>query len=214
MAPRRNRLPGLSTTGRRKNRSKVETTDLGLETSRIKYRTSGVQPSTGSDSDSAIFVRHYIPSFINGEIYGSAGPSIIGNYQEAKFLPGTTARWIPNCGTQTSGRVYVCFITNSELMASIPDLITASARINFIRSVGNYQSFPVWQESNVVVPTTLRRRMFEVNTTSSLDDIDLERSCQVLMFSIIAGAPANTICGGFDYTDSVMMSGPKGAPST
>ena len=199
------RTAGLATVGRRKMNRSVSVRGLGSEHSTVKYRTSGVIINTTTKT---IYNRHFIPGYITSEIYANAGTNVVANYQEAKFVPGTVARWIPSVGTTTSGRINIAFVTNPELMLAYDLLSTDEARLAFIQGIGNYESYPVWQEFTVSVPTYLRHRMYSVNFTAALTDIvSLDRSCQVYMISILTGAPAETAVGQFDFTDNVVMQG-------
>lgn len=206
------RTAGMTTVGRRKMNRSVTVRGLGSENSTVKYRTSGTIVNT---TTSNMYNRHFIPGYIYAEIYANAGTNIVANYQEAKFVPGTVARWVPTVGTTTSGRINIAFITNPESMLAYDNLSTDATRLAFIQGVGNYDSYPIWQEFTVSVPTYLRHRMYSTNVTADLTSVvSLDRACQVYMIALVTGAPTATVVGQFDFTDNVAMQGLSAAGFT
>lgn len=168
----------------------------------IKYAALGDTQVTDA-SGRAGPVRYYIPGFTVG-LANAVGPSIVSYYSTGKFLAGTRIRWEPSVSFTTTGRVYVGFTDNPEAARTTSLALYASQ----VKGLQDMISFPVWQETNVPFPMTMRRKRFDVNASASLSSVDvLDRSCQTAMFAVIDGAPENTVCGSFWHHDQVDVEG-------
>lgn len=171
----------------------------------LDYNAIGTTVVTGTGG-STTDLRPYIPGVSNG-LNGSAGPSVAGYYSTGKFLPGTSAKWEPSVSFTTSGRVYVGFTDNPEVVSKF---IAGAAvdRTSAIRSLSNVTSFPVWQETDIQVPSRLRRKMFDVNQTIDVSNVDaLDRSMQTAMLFAVDGAAANLTVGSFWFHDKLVVEG-------
>lgn len=205
---KRNRPPTMANRG---SGTIVEYSSLG--------QVQGVTPG-----GYAVMSRDYVPGAV-GPLVQSAGVRVVGNYSTAKFLPGTKIRWEPSVSFTTTGRIFAGFTDNPEVAAVISTAINNAFTtglpadfllvVNLVKGLGNVASWPVWQETELTVPSKLRRKMFDVNETYSNTDTNiLDRSGQVFMFSAGEGLPANTTLGGFWYHDKVMVEGLRPALAT
>lgn len=150
--------------------------------------------------------RPYVPGTGNS-LVNTVGPNIVSFYSTAKFLPGTKLRWEPSVSFNTTGRVYVGFTDNPEVMASIVGL-TGGAYVNAVKGLGDVISFPIWQETDIPFPTKLRRKMFDVNSTITVTDVNaMDRSAQTFFFAAIDGAPASSSMGSFWFHDRLAVEG-------
>lgn len=201
---RRNTQPGMTPTS--------------PDSSIVKYSALGLGLVTNSTLGSATYYRSYIPGNGNA-ITNAAGPSVVSYYSTGKFLAGTRIRWEPSVSFTTSGRVYVGFTDNPELMVNLnaaralyegtPTLANYTAYANAVKSLGTIQSFPVWQETDIVFPLETRRKRFDCNVTVDYGSTDvLDRSAQRAMYVAFDGGPATpTALGSFWYHDVVSVEG-------
>lgn len=201
--------------GVRKRRNSAPTSDG----TRIKY--NAVQqafPTVTSGYTGEI--RSYVPG-LKPPLAQTVGPELVSYYSTGKFLPGTSARWEPSVSFTTTGRVFVGFTDNPEVATSIATLFgtaltagTAAAwgdYANAVKGLGSLQSWPVWQETEVSVPSNLRRKMFDVNETLTIGPDVLDRSMQTLMAVAIEGLPGGVgNPGGFWFHDNVQVEGLHG----
>jgi len=179
---------------------------VGSDRTTLGYRSIGATITTDTDGLAA-YGRHYIPGYTGGALVSSAGVAVANYYSDGKFNPGSRIKWVPEQGFTTTGRVYVGFTTNAEIMAGW-DGMTQAARNNFVRSLGNAISFPIYQETEIQVPTELRRRLFDINANVALNSVDvLDRCCQTLLVCVIIGAPAIKTAGAFEFYDNVYLEG-------
>jgi len=192
------------TTRRRRNRAPQS--ESAGDSTVVKYSTIGSGITTDS-SGLGYTKRFYIPGNATGLAAG-IGPALASYYSTGKFTPGTTIRWEPSVSFTTSGRVYVGFTDNPEVIAAINVISPLSSYVAAVKSLGDVVSFPVWQETDVHFPTKLRRKMFDTNSTADTTDANvLDRSCQITMFAAIDGTPASTSLGGFWYHDRIHVEG-------
>lgn len=200
---------------------------VGTDSSIIRYNAlgsvAGVDGSGGS-VDRRLYIGGNIAAGTPGTLISTIGPGIVANYSSCRFLPGTRVKWTPTCSFNTSGRVYVGFTDNPEVMATLNGLISVyasgqttapAAFINYrnaVQALGSVISFPVWQETNVPFPTKMRRKRFDVNEVMDLSNADtLDRSCQTCMYAVITGvAPVGASVGQFEYHDIVDVEGIQG----
>lgn len=190
----------------RRRRTQAINGSVGADKTTLKYRAIGGTYTTNSEGFT-FMARAYCPGFNDGSIAGAAGIAVLAYYSDGKFLPGTSCRWIPNVGFTTSGRVYVGYSTNPEVIASW-NSATSASKTTIIQGLGNTVSFPIYQETDVIVPTELRRRMFDTNESIDLTDVNqVDRSVQVFMMAVVVGGPADSGIGNFEYHDHAYVSG-------
>lgn len=207
MRKRRNTQPGMTSTS--------------SDSSIVKYSVLGLNMSTDGALGTSTYYRSYIPGNTNAVANGS-GPSICSYYSTGKFIAGTRIRWEPSVSFTTSGRVYVGFTDNPEIMVNInaarnvyiatPTLANYNAYANAVKSLGSVQSFPVWQETDIALPLDTRRKRFDINTAVDYGSADvLDRSSQRVMYVAVDGGPATaTLLGSFWYHDVVSVEGVTG----
>lgn len=185
----------------------------------IKYSTLGGTVTTNSTLGTSAVVRYYAPGYPLG-LVNSVGPDLVSAYSTGKFLPGTNMRWEPSVSFTTSGRVYVGFTDNPEVIKNIQDALTAygttptaasyAAYANQVKGLGTMRSFPVWQETVLEVPTRLRRKRFDTNVTIDLTDTNaFDRSVQCAAFFAFDGiaSGSSVTLGSFWYHDAVDVEG-------
>lgn len=186
--------------------------NVGSDQTTLAYRASGNYFTTNAGGE-IIGSRLYIPGHLGSAILANAGVGVCSYYSGGKFLPGTHSKWTPGVGFTATGRVFVAFTTSPEVYISWATLATNAAKIDAIRGFGNCVSFPSYQETTVQVPTTLRRRLFDVNINPLPDADEYDRSCQIFMMWGAWGAPATTNLGNFEYHDRVYMEGLSMVPT-
>lgn len=201
-----NAVAGTAKRRRRNNRTpSIRGTDSNQN---VRYATLGISISSSAGGVSEGYYRAYIPGSSSG-LTAPSGPSICSFYSTGKFLPGTTAEWVPSVGFTTSGRVYVGYTDNPELVATIAGLSGVSYA-TAVKSLGDVISFPVYQNEKWAVPTKLRKKMFDANALWVATADVLDRCMQTTMFVYIEGAPSSTVLGGMRFEDNVMVEGITG----
>ncbi len=171
----------------------------------VKYSALGTSVVTDVNGESN-YRRLYIPGRSSG-LTNTVGPDIVAKYSTGKFTNGTHTRWEPSVSFTTSGRVYVGFTDNPEVMETI-NSYTGTTFNNAVKGLGDVVSFPVWQETDVPVPTKLRRKMFDSNEVlGTIDANVLDRSAQIGIFVAVDGAPINTTLGSMWFHDVVVVEG-------
>lgn len=192
--------------GERARRTRQSTFNrVGADSTVIRGNCIGVLDT--SDTNGQVSnTRTYIPGFTSG-LSGSVPQQLAAFYSEGKFLPGTTAKWVPNVGFTTTGRITVAFTTSPEVMAYYGTLGTFAARESFLRGVGNAVNFPVYEERTIAVPTTLRRKLFDTNSSVTPGVDVFDRSAQIIMMWTINGAPISTTMGSWEYHDHMHVTG-------
>lgn len=191
--------------GVRRRRNKAPVSSGSGDRTVIKYSSIG---DTQSSTAGGLLVgnRVYIPGRAGG-LANSVGPSLVAYYSSAKFLPGTKLRWEPSVPFTTSGRIYVGFTDNPEVISAL----WASSGITFVERVkglGSVISFPVWQETEVPFPTTLRRKRFDVNAYADVTDNNItDRCAQTAVFIAGEGITPSTTCGHLWFHDVVDCEG-------
>lgn len=170
----------------------------------VKYSALGQTLSSDVNGD-VWYHRLYIPGF-SGGLTQTVGPAVVGYYSTGKFQPGTTLRWEPSVSFNTTGRVYVGFTDNPEVIENLRPLSGGTA-VNAVKGLGDVISFPVWQETEIPFNTRMRRKMFDTNLTftSGIDTVD--RCCQTAMFLAVDGMPASTRAGSLWFHDNVAVEG-------
>lgn len=162
------------------------------------------------------------------------GPNVVGNYSTCKFMPGTTIVWEPVVGSTFSGRVHYCFTQSPEVIYSLRVMQQAVANNptdpnivarfqDALATMGTANSFPVWMEKTINVPTNCRHKMFTVdgsldaagdNKNSLISAFD--RSVQTGFFYFISVPPDQPELyplGTFIYHDKVLVEGLSGVPT-
>nr|WRQ65617.1 hypothetical protein [Tolivirales sp.] len=191
--------------GRRRRRVSGPTSTGGSDAAIIRYHSIGTSMVTDSDGNGYI-KRYYVPGNTNN-LTNSVGPSLVSAYSVAKFLPGTKVRWEPSVTFNTSGRVFVGFTDNPEVVTAFDALPTVAAVVAAVKGLGDVLSFPVWQETDISFPTRLRRKLFDINqnTISSTDTLD--RCMQIYMIAAVEGVDGVVSTGSFWFHDVVQASG-------
>lgn len=136
--------------------------------------------------------------------------SVAKHYSTFKFLPGTKVRWEPACSFNTSGRVFCGWTDNPEVMATLSTAATPSALGNFLQNMGTFQSFPVWQETDINFPTRLRRKRYDINQDLNNTNVDqLDRCAQQGFFAVVVGGNllGTDSYGAMWYHDKVDVEG-------
>lgn len=189
----------------RKRQNRLSSMTAG-DSNRLKYASLGVTLSTTSGGNVWDFYRVYAPGAASG-LTATVGPTIASYYSTGKFLPGTMVEWVPSVGFTTSGRVFVGFTDNPEVMINIIALVGTSAYGAAIKGLGDVISFPIYENRSWMVPTKLRRKMFDVNASGTFSSDELDRSAQTAMFIAIEGGPASTAVGGIRCVDNLLVEG-------
>ncbi len=189
---------------RRRRNKQPNVTQTSGTSSIIKYSALG-STVTSDVNGEAWYHRLYIPGF-GGGLTQTVGSSIVSYYSTAKFQAGTTLRWEPSVSFSTSGRVYVGFTDNPEVIEALR-ILTGSNAVNAVKGLGDVISFPVWQETDVPFSPRMRRKMFDTNQTAVTGADTLDRCCQTAMFLAIDGMPVTTRAGSVWFHDNVAVEG-------
>lgn len=197
--------PQPVTGGIRKRRTTSPRMAGGADSTIVEYAALGINVTTDG-SGLAESRRYYTPGSSN-RLTSFVGPEVVSNYSTGKFLPGTKIRWEPSVSFTTSGRIYVGFTDNPEVMTRIATLGTLADWVNAVQSMGGMISFPVWQETEINFPTRCRRKYFDTNVNASFTVDELDRTCQTMMVCGVNGAPATTTLGSFWFHDKVAVEG-------
>lgn len=193
---------------RRRRNTQPTSRRTSSNSSVIEYSCLGTVVTTDVNGRAAPR-RLYIPGY-SATIANSVGPSVVSYYSTAKFLPGTKIRWEPSVSFNTTGRVYVGFTDNPEVMVAFNTIATVADWVNQVKGLGDLESFPIWQETEITVPTKLRRKMFDTNQNVVNTSTDvLDRCCQIYMVAAVEGAPvaAEIDVGSFWYHDKLTVEG-------
>lgn len=193
--------------GVRRRRNTQATVDThSADTSLVEYRALSATLQSNATSV-AQYERFYVPG-LPGGLANPTGTSIVSYYSTGKFTNKTSVRWEPSVSFTTTGRLFVAFTDNPEVISTISGSFTTPATFSaYVRGMGNVVSFPVWQETDIVIPTRLRRKMFDTNSSITATPDILDRSCQIYMCVCAEGVPASTTLGGFAFKDSVIVEG-------
>lgn len=192
----------------------------------VKYRTEGATLAAAASADHRLFIGGNTNGLQAGR---SPGPIVVSCYNNYRFMPGTRIKWEPSVGSTATGRLYYCFLDNSELIARMMEMYTnwradpTSTNYNTIasaiRSVGNCESFPIWMEKEITFPTYSRKKQYSVETQYEFDystpaDRErhyntVDRTTQKGFFYIVLGAeaPSTGNFGSFWYHDVVQVQG-------
>lgn len=193
------------TGGVRKRRTSGPTASNRGSNTLLKYHSIGITVNTTAAGLGAT-QRRYAPGYSTG-LSNAVGPTVAASYSTGKFLPGTAIRWEPSVSFTTTGRVYVGFTDNPEVMVALDSITSESQAVNAVKGLENVRSFPVWQETDISFPTTLRRRRFDVNESMAVNVDVYDRSIQQYMYIVVEGAPASTSLGSFWYHDVLEVEG-------
>jgi hypothetical protein len=196
----------FSTSVRKRRNSQPSITKTSNDSALLKYSAIGTYLGSDSGGLAVPSQRIYIPGYGN-DLFNAVGPSLVGKYSVGKFMPGTKVRWEPSVGATTSGRIFVGFTDNPEVITTLLAL-TGTTYVSAVRGLGDVVSFPVWQETDITFPTRCRRKMFDTNSTATLDTNIFDRSCQMVMFVAGDALPVSTsTLGNFWYHDAVTVAG-------
>lgn len=208
MVKRANRQTPVKGGVRRKRNSQPKMQATSADSSIVKYHALG--SGLVSDANGRIATQRYYCGGSTYNLRSTAGPYVVGVYSTFRFMPGSKVRWEPNVSFTTPGRVYCGFITNPEVMSTYLGLTGVVDQIQLILGLSSVQSFPVWQETEVQVPTVMRRKRFDCNE-GIVNNVDvLDRSVQTLFVYCVEGGPASTAVGSFWYHDVVDVEGIHG----
>jgi len=109
-------------------------------------------------------------------------------YRQFKYLPGTSYNHIPSVSLTTTGTVAVAYIDNPEQMAQWIGLTGEANRYDFVTSIGNHKSYPIWKEFSYPLTAPSRRLTYDVNAVQgSLTIDDYERAYQGMIILSFAG---------------------------
>lgn len=208
MAPNVNRNRGQRNNDgvRRRRNRQPQLQPLNSTATRISYASLGIPLVTSADGRTTT-TRCFVPGYSPG-LANTVGPGIVGAYSSAKFVSPTRVRWEPAVGSDTNGRVYVGFSANPEVYVRYRTLGTDVLRTQFIQGLGDVMSFPVSAETDITVPMSLRRRLFDVNKTADENNVDvMDRSMQIAMFVACDGGPISLTVGSMWYHDTVYVEG-------
>lgn len=206
----------MSMPAARRRRSQQPSVSNRGQTSIIKYSSIGTNIASGA-TGVGTGGRKYVPGW-PGSIVNTAGTSVVSYYSTAKFLPGTTIRWEPSVGFTTSGRVFVGFSDNPEVIAEMESLRAGDAAAqlvygNLVKGMYDVVSFPVYQETDIHFPQRMRRKMFDVNVQLANDVNVYDRSCQQSMHVWVEGCPVNTTLGSLWFHDVIEVEGLHAVPT-
>lgn len=219
------KVAGNGATGRMTRQPRVSNTSE--QSSIIRY--SAVTGSFGYDDGFRLLGRTYVGGLTvlggmgteaNINFAGpvnSAGVRVAGCYSTYKFLPGSKVEWIPNVGFTTSGRIYIGFTDNPEVIGAMnflaqeymgaPETSKALAYGNAVKLLGNVKSYQVFERFTLPIPTRLRRKRFSNNTAmDGLSSAVHDKSTQLAMFAFVEGVPNGSI-GSFQYHDVLDVEG-------
>lgn len=208
MVKRANRQTPVKGGVRRKRNSQPKMQATSADSSIVKYSALG--SGLVSDINGRLATQRYYCGGSAFNLRSIAGPNVVGVYSTFRFMPGSKMRWEPNVSFTTPGRIYCGFITNPEVMSTYLGLTNVVDQIQMILGLSSVQSFPVWQETEVQVPTVMRRKRFDCNETIANNVDVLDRSVQTLFVYCVEGGPASTAVGSFWYHDVVDVEGMHG----
>lgn len=190
-------MPVSSATRRRRNTG--PTSSSRGDTTVIRYKAVGTTITSTSDGVGS-YSRLYIGGYGAG-LNQTSGPDLASYYSTCRFEPGTSVRWEPNVSFTTSGRIYVAFTDNAEVMVAMvaaqatfvttPTLANYNAYANLVKGCGSVMSFPVWKETAIPFPLKYRRKRFDCNEAVTANVDVLDRSAQTAMFVAFDGGPAS-----------------------
>lgn len=189
----------------RKSQNKLSSATTG-DSNKLKYASLGVTLTTTAGGSVSDYFRLYVPAAAGG-LVNTVGPTIASFYSTGKFLPGTMAEWVPSVGFTTSGRVFVGFTDNPEVAFAIIGQINTPAYGNSVKGLGDVISFPIYQNRQWMIPSKLRRKMFDCNANGAISTDVLDRSMQIAMFVYIEGCPATTAVGSTRVVDNLLVEG-------
>lgn len=125
-------------------------------------------------------------------------------YNTYKYLPGTTFHYVPAVGVTSSGNVHVAYVDNPELIAYGLGLTLSTAAFNtFVLNQANCKTYPIWQSFTYTMPTATRRKMFDVNNSTTYTADENDRSVQG-MFVISVESPLTSTLVGRPFVHKVM----------
>jgi len=212
--------PLTGDSSRRKRRVRQPVLNGSGDRTMVRYKSLGNNVSL-SLAGLGVTARWYIPG-LTTLLNNTAGPAIVSFYSTGLFKPGTHLRWEPVVSPTVGGRIFVGFTDNPEVAANItaawntftttPTTGNYATYAGAVKGLASTESVPLWQTCEWNVPTTLRRKRFDVNQDVTLTSIDqLDRSLQVAMFACIEGVDLESgVVGSFWFSDVVDVEGVHG----
>lgn len=189
----------------RRPRAKIAGGTL-TDTSNIQYHAYVDQAPTSAGG--IISGVNYLVGGDTTNISSSIGPTIVGSYRECLFRSGTKITWSPNVGFTTTGRIYVAYIDNPEVMVGYLGTLTDTAKLAYIKALTNHVNHPVYKEFTYNMPSIgTRRKRFDVNATGTQTVDTFDRSLQGAFVWVVAGAPGTTDVGAMSLTHQVTVYG-------
>lgn len=131
----------------------------------------------------------------------NSSADVVGNvselYNTYKYLPGTTFHYVPAVGVTTSGNIWISWVDNPELMvAANATVLTSAGWGDFVRSQSNAKCYPLWQAFTYSMPTSTRRKRFDVNNSIDYTNENLvDRSVQGLFCVAVVTPLIDTVVG-------------------
>lgn len=116
--------------------------------------------------------------------------------------------WLPSVapGVADAGStVFVAYLDNVEKMQSWIGLATDALRLSAIRQMRDVKIFSAWERVTLNFALTRRRKWFDVNTTRTINDSDLDRSTQGMILIGIATISAITNTGNILWKTSLRL---------
>lgn len=124
----------------------------------------------------------------------SAINGVAALYSTFKYLPGTMLHWVPQVSMSTAGIVYMAYTDNPEVYTDWFNAANNNAKLAVVRRIANVKSSPIWQPFSLPMPTTLRRKRFDVNPTCPENSTDaLDRSWQGAWLYAVEGTTPSTV---------------------
>lgn len=176
------------------------------DTYQVDYNAVSIDQSIGAEPDVIVTgARLYAPGYKSGLASVPAGVALAALYNIGKFLPGTYAKWAPAVGATKSGRILMAYLTNPEDILTF-EAATDPQKLVIIQACANMVQHPIWQEFQYNIPSTLRRKMFDVNVTMANAVDTYERCVQGALIWYVS-SDSNTFAGNVLFHDKVMLTG-------
>lgn len=113
-------------------------------------------------------------------------------FQFGTYLPGTTIKYIPSCGINTLGSIYIAYTDSPQVMVQYANL-TAGQHLSFIKKFANIRTGPLWQELAFPILNKPRRSKFTNDSTLvSNDTNEVDLAVQGMFFYLVTVPTAVT----------------------
>ncbi len=104
--------------------------------------------------------------------------------------------YTPAVGTTTSGKVWVGYTDNPEIIYKAIGTYTTSDLLNIVKTLRHNNVFPVWQSWTMNVPNIApRRKMYSIDTTAAGSSEIVDRCTHGAFIVALEGGPATTNVG-------------------